>query len=67
MNFEYMPELHSRYGYFTVWVIMIVSGRRDVVFLLEERVGLAEAGDRCEGKLERHVGSACSSSSVVVK
>jgi len=24
MNFEYMPELHSRYGYFTVWAIMIV-------------------------------------------
>ena len=24
MNFEYMPELHSRYGYFTVWGIMIV-------------------------------------------
>jgi magnesium transporter len=24
MNFENMPELHSRYGYFTVWVIMIV-------------------------------------------
>ena len=23
MNFEYMPELHSRYGYYTVWVIMI--------------------------------------------
>ena len=24
MNFEYMPELHSRYGYYTVWGIMIV-------------------------------------------
>src|SRR5712671_4072988 len=24
MNFENMPELHSRYGYYTVWVIMIV-------------------------------------------
>jgi magnesium transporter len=23
MNFENMPELHSRYGYYTVWVIMI--------------------------------------------
>ena len=23
MNFEYMPELHSRYGYYTVWVIMV--------------------------------------------
>src|SRR6476619_996425 len=24
MNFENMPELHSKYGYYTVWVIMIV-------------------------------------------
>jgi len=24
MNFDNMPELHSRYGYYTVWVIMIV-------------------------------------------
>ena len=24
MNFENMPELHSRYGYYTVWVIMIL-------------------------------------------
>jgi magnesium transporter len=24
MNFEYMPELHSRYGYYTVWVIMVL-------------------------------------------
>ncbi|HEX3279771.1 MAG TPA: magnesium/cobalt transporter CorA [Pyrinomonadaceae bacterium] len=23
MNFDFMPELHSRYGYYTVWVIMI--------------------------------------------
>jgi magnesium transporter len=23
MNFEYMPELHSRYGYFAVWLLMI--------------------------------------------
>lgn len=23
MNFEYMPELHKPYGYYTVWVIMI--------------------------------------------
>lgn len=23
MNFEYMPELHSRYGYYTVWAIMV--------------------------------------------
>lgn len=24
MNFENMPELHSRYGYYAVWVLMIV-------------------------------------------
>ena len=24
MNFEYMPELHSRYGYYGVWALMIV-------------------------------------------
>jgi len=24
MNFENMPEIHSRYGYYAVWVIMIV-------------------------------------------
>jgi len=24
MNFENMPELHSRYGYYAVWVFMIV-------------------------------------------
>ncbi|MCU1264686.1 MAG: Magnesium transport protein CorA [Acidobacteria bacterium] len=24
MNFDNMPELHSRYGYYTVWVIMLV-------------------------------------------
>jgi magnesium transporter len=23
MNFENMPELHSRYGYYAVWAIMI--------------------------------------------
>jgi len=23
MNFEYMPELSWRYGYFAVWVVMI--------------------------------------------
>jgi magnesium transporter len=24
MNFDYMPELHSKYGYYAVWTIMIV-------------------------------------------
>jgi magnesium transporter len=26
MNFEYMPELSYRYGYFLVWAVMILSG-----------------------------------------
>jgi magnesium transporter len=26
MNFDYMPELHWRYGYFVVWGVMIVLG-----------------------------------------
>ena len=24
MNFDNMPELHSRYGYYTVWIIMLI-------------------------------------------
>jgi magnesium transporter len=24
MNFDNMPELHSRYGYYTVWILMII-------------------------------------------
>jgi magnesium transporter len=24
MNFDYMPELHWRYGYFVVWGVMII-------------------------------------------
>jgi magnesium transporter len=24
MNFDNMPELHSRYGYYAVWIIMLV-------------------------------------------
>ena len=24
MNFDYMPELHSRYGYFGAWIVMII-------------------------------------------
>jgi magnesium transporter len=24
MNFDNMPEIHSRYGYYTVWILMIV-------------------------------------------
>jgi magnesium transporter len=24
MNFDHMPELHSKYGYYAVWIIMLV-------------------------------------------
>jgi magnesium transporter len=24
MNFDNMPELHSRYGYYSIWLVMIV-------------------------------------------
>lgn len=24
MNFEYMPELHWHYGYYTVWIVMLL-------------------------------------------
>jgi magnesium transporter len=26
MNFEYMPELHWRYGYWFIWGVMVVAG-----------------------------------------
>ncbi|NNC95584.1 MAG: magnesium/cobalt transporter CorA [Chitinophagales bacterium] len=26
MNFEYMPELSFKYGYFTVWIVMLIIG-----------------------------------------
>jgi magnesium transporter len=32
MNFENMPELHSRYGYYAVWIIMVVVAIGMLVF-----------------------------------
>ena len=32
MNFENMPELHSRYGYYGVWIIMIVVAAGMLLF-----------------------------------
>lgn len=32
MNFDNMPELHSRYGYYTVWVIMVAVALAMLVF-----------------------------------
>ena len=38
MNFEYIPELKSRVGYFVVWGIMIFDHRFHGVFLQEPRL-----------------------------
>jgi magnesium transporter len=32
MNFEHMPELHWRYGYFGIWTVMLVIGLGMVAF-----------------------------------
>lgn len=32
MNFEYIPELKLRYGYFTVWGVMIITGVAMVLY-----------------------------------
>ena len=32
MNFENMPELHSRYGYYTVWIIMLTVACGMLIF-----------------------------------
>lgn len=43
MNFENMPELHSRYGYFIVWLIMIVvAGTMLYYFWRRGWIGSAE-------------------------
>jgi hypothetical protein len=38
MNFDNMPELHSRYGYYAVWGLMIVVAFGDAAFLQTARV-----------------------------
>ena len=37
MNFEYMPELHWKYGYPLVWVIMIVVGISMVIYFWKKK------------------------------
>jgi magnesium transporter len=32
MNFEHMPDLHWRYGYFGIWTVMLVVGLGMVAF-----------------------------------
>lgn len=50
MNFENMPELHSRYGYYTVWVIMVVVAVAMLYFFW--RRGWIGAGPRHENRPE---------------
>jgi magnesium transporter len=37
MNFDYMPELHSRYGYFVVLLIMLLLGVGMVIFFRKRK------------------------------
>jgi magnesium transporter len=37
MNFEYMPELKSHWGYFIVWFVMIVIGAGMVIFFKRKK------------------------------
>ena len=48
MNFEYMPELHSRYGYFAAWIIMIVVASFMLYFFW--RRGWIGKGKRVRGE-----------------
>jgi magnesium transporter len=32
MNFEHMPELHTRWGYFTLWGVMAVIAIGQLIF-----------------------------------
>jgi len=47
MNFDNMPELHSRFGYYTVWGIMIVVAS-GMLFLFWKRgwIGSAKGGEK---------------------
>ncbi len=50
MNFDNMPELHSRFGYYTVWAIMITVAV-GMLFLFWKRgwIGGGERGKRGKG------------------
>ena len=37
MNFDYMPELHWKYGYFGVWGIMIIVFAIMVIYFKRKR------------------------------
>jgi magnesium transporter len=49
MNFENMPELHSRYGYYAVWVIMLVVAVAMLLFFRARGwIGSRKEGERPE-------------------
>jgi len=49
MNFENMPELHSRYGYYAVWVIMLVVAVAMLLFFRARGwIGSKKEGERPE-------------------
>jgi magnesium transporter len=37
MNFKYMPELNWRWGYFTLWGIMIITAFLMVIFFKRKK------------------------------
>jgi magnesium transporter len=37
MNFDYMPELHYRYGYFVIWGIMLVASILMVLYFKRKK------------------------------
>ena len=47
MNFRYMPELSSRWGYPGVWAVMVVMAGGDAVLLPEEEVDLSRWRPAC--------------------
>ena len=57
MNFENMPELHSRYGYYAVWVIMIVVALGMLgLFWKRGWIGHGEPRRRMKGEAEGGMG-----------
>lgn len=47
MNFENMPELHSRYGYYTVWAIMLLVAIGMLLFF-KRRGWIGRSGEKEE-------------------
>jgi magnesium transporter len=50
MNFDNMPELHSRYGYFAVWLLMIVVALAMLLFFKRRGwIGRSRSGETPQG------------------